>query len=75
MKYVEVKKIKTQNIVIIMIVASLIVLLFTLLFHPIPATNIQVINNVIFYLGGLVSGITIFLFGGRKTDEEKKEPI
>jgi predicted permease len=68
--YSDIRKIKTQNLVAVIVPIFMFVMFVVLLFKKIPIENKEIIMNLIFYIGGLSSGVGIHLFGGRKQEDK-----
>ncbi len=67
-------KVEVRNIIAVLAVVGTYILLYMMIIKPIPAENKETLNiSIGFVFGGLVGGISGFLYGASKQRNAKTE--
>jgi TRAP-type C4-dicarboxylate transport system permease small subunit len=66
----ELRKIKTANLLAIIVVVFIMVFTICLFFLEVPSSNKELMNNMIFVIVAMNGAISGYLFGTRKPDSE-----
>lgn len=66
-------KTNIAHILGVIIVIGSFILLYQLIYHPIPAENKDVVNIAVgFVLGGALAGVTGYFYGASKSDKPQQ---
>lgn len=70
-KSYEILKLKTQNVMAILMIAFWIAFVITLMTVKVPYENKEILNTVLLVLSNITAGMAVHFFGGKKEEEVK----